>query len=272
MTQIDYAHLPNVTAAINYIDKAVDKPEFYLFDPESGSRPPPPKVDKRQMSIYDLRRCMSLVSLDDNGFSFTLQHLAELNYHDQTMVRNEYYPMCAKLVQSATGCREVYAFDHNVRETNERTEGVFPPVRNAHNDYTDESAPIRVRELMNERADALLSKRYAFINVWRPLRGPVDTRPLAICDAKSIHTTDFISADLRFPDRNGKIFSVRHNENHRWYYLGAMQNDEIMLIKCFDSVGGEIAKYTAHTSFHEPCDQQVAKGRKSIEVRTIAFF
>jgi hypothetical protein len=273
MTKIRYSNLPCVTATINYIDKDVESPEFYLFDPSDGVRPLPPKADKRDMSIHDVRECMNLMSLDRNGFSFTTQNLRKLNYENPQTMQNSYYPLCAELVKSETNCKEVFAFDHNVRETGPRNDGIYPPARNAHNDYTNESGPRRVRDLMGQRAEELLCQRYAFINVWRPLRGPVDTQPLAICDATTISLDDFVSADLRLPDRTGKILSVRYNERHRWCYLGNMQDNEIILLKCFDTAGDNIAKYTAHSSFYEPNQQQEdLKGRKSIEVRTIAFF
>jgi hypothetical protein len=51
-----------------------------------------------------------------------------------------------------------------------------------------------------------------------------------------------------------------------------MEDREIMFIKCFDTAGPNITKYTAHTSFHEPQQPKSPKGRKSIEVRTLAFF
>jgi hypothetical protein len=272
MTKINYADLPKVSATINYIDESVKNPEFFLFDPEPCGRPPPPKADKRQMPIHDVRKCMGLISLDDNGFSFSLQNLPNLNYEDPGIVKTKYYPLCADLIKTETGCKEVYVFDHNVRETGERKSGIFPPARNAHNDYTNESAPARVKELMAGRAQELLARRYAFINIWRPLRGPVDTQPLAVCDAKTVEFKDFISAHLRYPDRSGKVFSVKHNQRHRWCYLAAMEEEEIMLIKCFDTAGPGIAKYTAHTSFYEPEQPTSPKGRKSIEVRTLAFF
>lgn len=272
MTEINYADLPKVSATINYIDGSVKNPEFFLYDPEPNGRPLPPKADKRQMPIHDVRKYMRLISLDDNGFSFSLQNLPKLNYEDPGIVKTKYYPLCAELVKMETGCKEVYVFDHNVRETGKRKSGIFPPARNAHNDYTDESAPARVKDLMADRAEELLTRRYAFINVWRPLRGPVDTQPLAICDAKTVQFNDFVSAQLRYPDRSGKIFSVKYNPTHRWCYLAAMEDKEIVLIKCFDSAGPQIVKYTAHTSFYEPEQPEPSKGRKSIEVRTLAFF
>jgi len=54
-------------------------------------------------------------------------------------------------------------------------------VKAAHNDYTDRSGPQRVRDLIGgAEAEALIQKRFAVINVWRPIRGPVESMPLAV--------------------------------------------------------------------------------------------
>ncbi|MGR8920221.1 MAG: CmcJ/NvfI family oxidoreductase, partial [Gammaproteobacteria bacterium] len=109
-------------------------------------------------------------------------------------------------------------------------------------------------------------------NVWRPLRGPVQDVPLGICDAASIAPDDFIATDLRYADRTGEIYSVRYSARHRWFFLGDMQADEVMLLKCFDSAGDGRARYTAHSGFRDPAAGDDVLPRRSIEVRTIAFF
>jgi hypothetical protein len=55
-----------------------------------------------------------------------------------------------------------------------------------HNDYTERSALQRIRDLMGEEAENLLRRRYEFINVWRPIRGPLRDAPLAMCDARTV--------------------------------------------------------------------------------------
>jgi hypothetical protein len=67
--------------------------------------------------------------------------------------------------------------------------------------------------------------------VWRPIQGPVRSTPLAVCDARSIERKDFVPADLKH-----EVFMVAHSDSHRWFYFARMQTDEVLLIKCFDSV------------------------------------
>src|SRR5437763_17043614 len=73
-----------------------------------------------------------------------------------------------------------------------------------HNDYTAWSAPQRVRDLMGAEAEELLKHRYAEINLWRPIRGPLLRSPLALCDAQTLAEENLAASDLRYPDRTGQ--------------------------------------------------------------------
>ena len=147
------------------------------------------------------------------------------------------------------------------------------PVKFAHNDYTFKSAPQRVRDLLpGAEAKALLEHRYAVINVWRPIRGPVEESPLAVCDARSMELRDFVASDLRYRDRTGEVYSVAYNPKHRWFYFPRMQREEALLLKCFDSADDGRARFTAHTAFEDPTSRPGAVPRESIEVRTLVFF
>ena len=80
-------------------------------------------------------------------------------------------------------------FDHIVRNPvlAERGEkGARPPAKVVHNDYSFKSAPRRVRDHLPEEAEHLLKNRFAEINVWRAIRGPIESSPLALCDARSL--------------------------------------------------------------------------------------
>ena len=79
-------------------------------------------------------------------------------------------------------------------------------------------------------------------------------------------------ADLIYADRIGEVSSVRHSPEHRWHYLSAMQTDEALLLKCFDSDTSGRARYTAHSAFSDPTTPPDAPARESIEARTLVFF
>ena len=78
-------------------------------------------------------------------------------------------------MKEATGAARVVAFDHIVRNAGMSDKGntIKIPAKRVHNDYTAWSSPQRVRDLMGDEAEELLKNRYAIINLWRPIRGPV---------------------------------------------------------------------------------------------------
>jgi hypothetical protein len=129
-----------------------------------------------------------------------------------------------------------------------------------------------VRDLLGDEADELLKKRFAVINVWRPIRGPVVDAPLAVTDASSIAAADLVASDLIYPDRTGEIYYVKYNPQHKWFYVPAMRNDEVLLIKCYDSSNDGRARFVPHSAFVDPTTPVGAPPRQSIELRTLVFF
>jgi hypothetical protein len=130
-----------------------------------------------------------------------------------------------------------------------------------------------VRDLLPaEEAEARLQRRFIEVNVWRPITGPVQSWPLALCDAQTLDMKDFVASERRFPDRIGEIYAVKYNPRHRWFYFSQMAREEVVFIKCFDSARDGRARLSAHSAFVDPTTPVDAPARESIEVRTLAFF
>jgi hypothetical protein len=144
-------------------------------------------------------------------------------------------------------------------------------VPRVHIDYTVKSGPQRVRDLLGEDASDLLRRRFSVVNVWRPIRGPIQDAPLAVADARSVDSDDLVATDLIYPDRTGEIYYVKFNPFHRWFYASAMRQDEVMLIKCFDSADDGRARFVPHSAFADPTTPAGALPRESIELRTLVF-
>ena len=123
-----------------------------------------------------------------------------------------------------------------------------------------------------EEAAQKLERRFAIINLWRPIAGPVLTAPLALADAQSVAPNDLIAADLVYPDRTGEIYEVGHSEDQRWFYFPEMEREEALLIKGYDSLTDGTARFTPHTAFDALKPIPGAPPRESIEVRTLVFF
>ncbi|SRR5216683_346296 len=227
---------------------------------------------RRTMPIYDARPLIDSLSLDIQGFTLRCRDTAVSNFYDPAQVRSVYYPEVEQLVKDATGAAKVVAFEHDVRCAPKARQGVNAvrePVKVVHDDYTEKSAPERVRLYLPNQADILLQSRYEVINVWRPINGPVQETPLAICDARSIREEELV------PTAEGvkhEVYLFNFSPRHQWFYFPNMEKDETLLFKCFDSLNDGRARLTAHTAFDDPTSPPTARPRESIEVRALVFF
>jgi hypothetical protein len=263
-----------VESTLNYLAPMADRPYYYLYEPPAGTPWRNTSGDRRRVAIEDAREISPRLSLDEQGFALVGHATAIDDLYDPEAVRGGYYHEVEALVERVTGASRVLAFDHNVRASTKSDPAqslAKEPVRFAHNDYTERSGPQRVRDLAGAEAEALLGRRFAVINVWKPLRGPVETAPLAVCDARSIRLEDLVPTDLLYPDRTGEVYSLTFHPGHRWFYFPRMRSDEVMMLKCYDS-DRSLARFTAHSSFDDPTSPPDAPPRQSIEVRTLAFF
>jgi hypothetical protein len=166
-------------------------------------------------------------------------------------------------------------FDHTLRTADDElreARKIREVVRRVHNDYTEWSGPQRVRDLLPDEAEDLLRRRFAIIQVWRPIRHPVETYPLAICDARSLSPQDLVVSERRYPDRIGQTYAIAHNPGHLWYWFPRMRRNEALVFKVYDSLLDGRARWTAHTAFEDPTSPPNATPRESIEIRTLAFF
>jgi len=144
-------------------------------------------------------------------------------------------------------------------------------VSRVHVDHTAKSGPQRVRDLIPEDSSELLRGRVQVINLWRPIRGPLLDAPLAVCDAQSVDPQDLIPSDLIYRERIGETYSVTYRTSHRWYYFSQMRVDEVLLVKCYDSVMDGRARFAPHSAFTDPSTPADAPPRESIELRTLVF-
>ena len=79
-------------------------------------------------------------------------------------------------------------------------------------------------------------------NLWRTIaREPVATRPLALCDAATVHPEELVVFEIHYSDRVGENYFAKYDPRHRWVYWSGMTRDEALLIKQWDSAG-ELAR------------------------------
>ncbi|HXP74807.1 MAG TPA: CmcJ/NvfI family oxidoreductase [Stellaceae bacterium] len=265
---------PYVEASLTYLADASVKPQTYNPPPGTGVPRRLGNYGSFRARIYDARPVADSLSLDREGFAFTRHDTAVADFYDERQLREIYYPEVERLVAAATGTEKVIVFDHTIRTAERAVErGLRAPVQMVHNDYTDKSGPQRVRDLLPAaEAEARLKHRFVEINVWRPIRGPVQAWPLALAEAQSVAPADVIPCDLIYADRTGEILYGIYSPKHRWNYFPRMEREEAVLIKCFDSAKDGRARFSLHTAFEDPTTLPTAPPRESIEVRTLAFF
>jgi hypothetical protein len=265
---------PYVEASLTYLADAKVKPQTYNPPPGTGVPRRLGNYGQFRVRIYDARPVADSLSLDREGFALTHHDTVVTDFYDEKQVREIYYPEMERLVAEATGAEKVLVFDHTIRTAERAVErGLRAPVQMVHNDYTDKSGPQRVHDLLSAaEAEARLQLRFVEINVWRPIKGPVQAWPLALAEALSIAPTDVIPCDLIYADRTGEILYGIYNPNHRWNYFPRMEREEAVLIKCFDSLKDGRARFSLHTAFEDPTTPETAPPRESIEIRTLAFF
>jgi len=270
------AGLNHVEAALNYLVAMAEKPVIYLYKPQSGTPERTGRYAPHTLPIRDGRAILPQLSLDQQGFMLTRHETGVANFYNVQEVQAVYYPEVERLVKAVTGAAKVLVFDHNVRcapMAKRGENGAHEPVRVVHNDYTLRSGPQRVRDLLAAaEAEARLQQRFAMINVWRPVRGPVQEAPLAVCDAQSIAPQDLVATDLKYQDRTGEVYSVTFSPHHRWFYFPHLEQNEALLLKCYDSLEDGRARFSAHTAFDDPTTAPDAAARESIEARTLVFF
>ena len=100
----------------------------------------------------------------------------------------------------------------------------------------------------------------------------VEELPLAVCDVSSNEPGDLLLMDLKYRDRDGEIYVLRHSPKHKWIYFPEMLSSQALLLKTYDSETDGRARFMAHSTFEDPNTPENAIPRESIEVRTMAFF
>src|SRR5262249_30795301 len=135
-------------------------------------------------------------------------------FRDAERVKSIDYPEVEAALKAHTGADKVVLFDYTLRDSTVESgrAALREPVRRVHNDQTLLSAPNRVKKhLSAEEATWRLQGRFAIVNFWRPVAGPVLRTPLAVCDARTLEPRDLLPNDLVYPDWTGEIYSVAFN-------------------------------------------------------------
>ncbi len=271
----------SVTGALGYLEGNEAGPTIHMYERGDGRPQDPNAYDVRNVDIRDARRG-GRTRLHSEGFELWHAPSAVRDFHDHDDVVGRYYPEAVELACLATGASRGYVFDHTLRQREagrpaltfgRHGDGHNPAaVGRIHNDYTEASGLARLALVLKDRAAIERVARFAIVNIWRSIAGPVVDTPLAVCDARTVSSRDLVSAEIRYQERSGEIYLMTHASGHRWCYFPEMDRDEALIFKQYDSQVSGTARFTPHAAFDLPSVPDDAPLRQSVEVRCLVVF
>ncbi len=274
----------SIQAGVVYLVYTGEAPVFHQSLSAAERMAMAGKRETKVVTIRNGRPDAARFSLDVEGFAFAAHPTRVTDFFDDRQLANIYTPEVEALVARHTGACEVVVFDHTRRSSDAAVRdkhSARDPVAAAHVDYDDASARQRLRDVLGDKAEARLAKRYAIINVWRSMNTVIEEWPLAVCDARTIDDRLLYSTVREAPVRAEPSFeyarasSTRHavyDANHKWFYFPLMARNEALLFKNYDTSTTGTARYSMHTAFADPNTPATPAPRESIETRAFAFY
>jgi hypothetical protein len=267
----------NTQASIRYIIHGNEKPVYVASQGGADAQLDiNVEFDDREVAIHDARHLAKSARLDREGFCLNTHRTSVNDFYQLDTYKSAYEDELKNLLLPILNAADLLVFDHTLRSDSSAIRGVHQTRETAsiiHNDYTPNSARVRLRDLLSEKAaNQRLQKRFAIVNVWRSISTPAISTPLTCCDAQTVDEKDVIASERRAVDRIGELELVSFNPRHQWYYYPAMNKDEVLLIKTYDSETDGRASRSIHTAFNNPIAPIDAPPRESIESRMLVFF
>jgi hypothetical protein len=272
--------VPGVVAEIAYLSPETERPYTFMYTPPDGTAWDNCKYQVMPVQIADARAMASPPSIDVEGFELWDAPTSVTDFSDKATIERRYYPESVELAKQVTGADHAMIFDHAVR----RREAGRPPlnfgrngnalgaVGRVHVDYSETSGQRRLELTTADSKTSRHPRRFAIVNIWRSIAGKIVDTPLALCDARSVSVQDLVTAELRYPSRNGELCLVRESLRHRWAYFSQMDKDEALIFKQYDSQVNSVARFIPHSAFDLPEIPSDAPLRESIEVRCLVLY
>jgi len=249
------------------------------------------------ITVQDMRYLHPSPSLMANGYQLVSSpsSLSEQDFEQaysddgKEVIEGAYFKEVENLVKEMTGSDLV--FTHSFQTRNEQAK-----IRDFLKDAIDQPGPRPVahvdRDVTNaivslqcaigkEKTDALLKehKRWAQINVWRPIGRKAEKWPLLFANHDSIPDWDYDTHmariysvnDPRIADRGGKSYNCVLKDDARYIYHFASEVSpaEALVFCSFHSDPKMVLPHGAFWDNNTPDD---APPRRSLDVRSFVFF
>jgi hypothetical protein len=246
-------------------------------------------VDTRTLPIRNGRALGRAPSLEREGFQIAdwpsrvvRERLEELTAPRVPLkptppVQFDYWSDTIPLIQKLSGAREVLPVHASgVRySTRANKTGFITQANWAHLDYDADEAAVQLEETLELNGRAVKPfGRYVLYQGWRVLTDPPQDFPLALCDGRTVETSDIVPVEYHLNSAGRDVTyrsnGSRYSERHQWWYFPDMTVDEMIVFKGFDSDTPHTPK-TLHVAFEDKTAADPPP-RASIETRYFAFY
>ncbi|KAF2969732.1 hypothetical protein GQX73_g3868 [Xylaria multiplex] len=279
-----HARLPKINGEIYFLEKddifIEEKPYAFRYDTEDDQIPQTNMTMKPfSIEINNMRGFESYFTLEGNGFEvMKLEEEIPYDYfHNMNTVR-KYFDILTSMIRIRLRASSVEVFRFCVRKRHP----LFPISTGDKYDFDQPTSVAHVDTTPSEMLECLSKlhpndtdvgiKRCQWINVWKPLKGPLNDWPLVVCDASKVDCErDLTVADILYPEFMTENFQVHYSDKFLWYYLAGQNTNEMMVFIQADSKDATISG-VPHCSFYNPLVPPGEQPRESIEVRLLVRY
>ncbi|XDG08251.1 hypothetical protein ABKA04_007866 [Annulohypoxylon sp. FPYF3050] len=233
---------------------------------------------EERMIRVDSMRGKDNLTLETSGFE-VMPFSSPICYEDfenSDKITQVLLPALCQKLKSHLNAQHVIALDFSIR----RRHNSFPISTGKNYEFDQPTAMAHVvdegermlRVMYPDKASEILKGGWKVINVWRPLKGPLNDWPLAICDARTVnYKNDTVPGDIVYTEWATENLQVHHNDKHQWYYLPDQTVDEVLIFKSAESLPDKI-QAVPHGSFYNPRVGKSEPARESIDSRFFVLY
>jgi hypothetical protein len=284
------------TGIVGMWNGTTDGKEDALVDYKTGSTNVKPPIEV-EIVVRDLRTVHEPINFHTKGFGLidhTTSVTAEEFLNGQTpegteIIREKYFPEIKEVIERITGAKKVLPYTFRIRQqsikpsefgNNEMAVAAVPIAHTDRDRITGKACVIN--NFGAEEAERLFKKykRFAQVNIWRPIGQTVRRWPLLLIDCQKVPNWDYDTHLAKVHVDNDPRVAVgstikthdcvlKHDPRYKYYYASDLRVDEALIFTSFDS---DVSKICPHGAFWDNETTDDAPIRRSIDVRTWAFF
>ena len=262
-------------ARLTYVGPMTARPRYYAINSARNVI----TRDRRTLRIEDARSRPEPPSLVQEGFALFPHTSAVTDFQNPGELARVYEPEMERLVMEVSGADHVVSSGPGLLRFSQAAPDssglILRPAHFAHTDMS-ESIVAGFTEQWWPRNTGRPVRRFAYYTIWRALSPPPQDVPLALCDARSVSSSDLVDSDSVLdlpgqPEFSVVLPIVRHNPRHRWSYFPNLNREEVLVFKSYDTDPRE-PQTVPHSAFRDSSCPAGATPRVSIEARVVAFW